>query len=471
LISNSINASLVSAIGSSPTSADAGSLELGLTTVDIVFSRPLSWGHVALGAAYREDEYKIKAGELLSYADFDTTDGVSLGAFDADAGIQVFSGFSPMNSVDEGRDAISLYVDVEYDAIDRLLIGGAVRYEDYSDFGDTVTGTLSGSFKFTDAFMLRGAASTGFRAPSLQQQFFNSTSTQFVSDPGGGGGLIGVQRGTFRNDSQIAMDIGIPTLEEETSVNFSAGFVLQPIDSLSFTVDFYHIQIEDRIVISGAIEKGLSDELDAALDAANADSAQFFLNAVDTTTKGVDFVADWRTGLWSGDLGVSLAANYTDTEIDKIRPPDSLSSVPDIQDLVFPSQDQSILTEWQPRDRINLTGNYGINAWNIMLAANRFGTYTVEEGNGTRQKFGAEVLVDTQISYAFDNGITFKLGGNNIFDVTPDKNTIGQARGGTIVDGNGNTIVDSPGVFTYSRRSAPFGFNGAYWYGAMNFSF
>jgi len=469
-ISNSINASLVSAIGSSPTSADAGTLELGLTTVDIEFSRPVSWGHVALGAAYREDEYKIKAGELLSYEDFDTTDGIS-GDFNADAGIQVFSGFSPMNSVDEDRDAISLYVDVEYDAIDRLLIGGAVRYEDYSDFGSTVTGKLSSSFQFTDTFMLRGAASTGFRAPSLQQQFFNSTSTQFISDPGGGGGLIGVQRGTFRNDSQVAMEIGIPSLKEETSVNFSAGFVLQPIDSLSFTVDFYHIQIEDRIVISGAIGKGLSDELDDALDAANADSAQFFLNAVDTTTKGVDFVADWRTELWSGDLGVSLAANYTDTEIDKIRPPDSLSSVPDIQNLVFPSQDQSILTEWQPRDRINLTGNYGINSWNIMLAANRFGTYTVEEGDGSRQKFGAEVLVDTQISYAFDNGITFKLGGNNIFDVTPDKNTIGQSRGGTIVDGSGNVIVDSPGVFTYSRRSAPFGFNGAYWYGAMDFSF
>jgi iron complex outermembrane receptor protein len=146
--------------------------------------------------------------------------------------------------------------------------------------------------------------------------------------------------------------------------------------------------------------------------------------------------------------------------------------VPDIQDKVFTPQDQSILTEWQPKDRVNLTGTYGKNGWNFVLAANRFGTYTVEEGDGSRQKFGAEVLVDTQISYAFDNGITFKLGGNNIFDVTPDKNTIGQSRGGTIVDGNDidNVIVDSPGVFTYSRRSAPFGFNGAYWYGAMDFS-
>jgi iron complex outermembrane receptor protein len=470
-ISNSINASLVSAIGSSPTSADAGTLELGLTTVDIEFSRPLSWGHVAVGAAYREDTYEIKAGELLSYADFDTIDGVSLGPSDADAGIQVFSGFSPMNAVDEDRDAVSVYVDVEYDSIDRLLIGGALRWEDYSDFGSTVTGKLSSSFRFTDTFMVRGAASTGFRAPSLQQQFFNSTSTQFISDPDGGGGLIGVQRGTFRNDSQVAKEIGIPTLDEETSVNFSAGFVLQPADSLSITVDFYHIKIEDRIVISGAIGMGLDPNLDEALAAANADSAQFFLNAVDTTTKGVDFVAEWGTDLWSGDLGISLGANFTDTDIDKIKPPASLSSVPGIQDLVFPAQDQSILTEWQPSDRINLTGNYGKNGWNFMLAANRFGSYTVEEGDGSRQKFDEEVLVDTNISYAFDNGITFKLGGNNVFDVKPDKNTIGQSRGGTIAGPNGDVIVDSPGVFTYSRRSAPFGFNGAYWYGGVDMKF
>ena len=471
LISNSVNASLVSATGNSPTSADAGTLVMGLTTFDVTFSRPMSWGNLALGASYRDDTYEIKAGELVSYADFDTIDGISLGPNDAAAGIQVFPGFSPANRVDESRDALSLFVDAEYAAIDRLLIGGALRYEDYSDFGSTVSAKLSASYEFTDAVLVRGAVSNGFRAPSLQQQFFNSTSTQFVSDPGGGGGLVAVQRGTFRNDSSVAMAIGIPELEEETSINMSLGVVLQPFDSTSISIDYYNIKIEDRIVISGAIGTGLDADLDAALAAANAESAQFFLNAADTTTDGVDIVIDWGGEVLNGDLGISFGANFTNTKIDKVRSPDSLSSVPGIQDLVFTSQDRSILEEWQPESRINLTGNFTKNNWDFVLGANRYGNYTVEEGNGDRQKFGAKILVDAQLTYSFDNGVRFRLGGNNIFDEVPDINTIGQTRTGTIVDGMGNTVVSSAGVFTYSRRSAPFGFNGAYWYTGLDYQF
>ncbi len=462
-ISNSINASLVSAVGRSPTSADAGTLSLGLFTLDFDITKDQSWGNLAFGAAYRMDSYEIKPGELVSYADFDTIGGVSLGPFDAAAGIQVFPGFSPMNRVDENRDAWSLYADVEYDAIDRLLLGGALRYENYSDFGDTITGKLTGAFDVTDTFRIRGSASTGFRAPSLQQQFFNNTSTQFV-------GGIAQQRGTFRNDSALARAIGIPKLKEETSVNLSAGFIWEPIDRLSITVDYYNIQIDDRIVISGAIEQGLDPVLDAALIAANADSAQFFLNAVDTSTEGVDILANYGFDMLGGDLDLTLAANFTDTDIDAIKPPDKLSSIPGIQDKVFTPQDQSILTEWQPQNRVNLSANYSRSRWSLLVAAQEYGKYTIEDA-GERQTFGAKVLIDTQFSLNVTDHLALKIGGNNIFDETPDKNRIGQARGGTIVDGNGNVIVDSPGVFKYSRRAAPFGFNGAYWYGQLDFFF
>jgi len=305
----------------------------------------------------------------------------------------------------------------------------------------------------------------------MQQQFFNSTSTQFVSG-GGGGGLIAVQRGTFRNDSAVAMAIGIPRLKEETSTNLSAGVVLQPTDELTVTADYYNIKIDDRIVISGAIGMGLDAALDAALASANADAAQFFLNAADTTTTGVDLVVDWGRALDSGgDLGVSFAANFTDTDIDRVVPPSALSTIPGIQDLVFTSQDRSILTEWQPKSRMNLTTDYARNNWFFKLAFNRYGSYTVEEGNGDRQKFGDKILVDTQFSFETDGGLTFKIGGNNIFDQMPDRNLIGQSRAGTIVDGNGDTVVDTPGVFTYSRRSAPFGFNGAYWYAGFDYKY
>ncbi len=471
-ISDSVNASLVSAIGTSPKSADSGTLELGLTTFDLGFSRGMSWGNLAFGAAYRKDEYRIKPGELVSYFDFDTDEnGVSLGPLDAGGGIQVFRGFSPTNAVDENRDAFSLYADAEYDGIDRLLVGAALRYEDYSDFGNVLSGKLSGSFQFTDAFMVRGAASNGFRAPSLQQQFFNSTSTQFVSDPGGGGGLIAAERGTFRNDSAVAKAIGIPELKEETSINLSLGVVIQPVDSVTITIDYYNIKIEDRIVISGNIPTGLDPDLDAALQAAGATSAQFFLNAADTTTSGFDFIIDWGTDLWGGDLGLSFAANVTETDIDSVRAPDELADIPDIGEFVFTSQDRSILTEWQPEDRINLTANYAKGGWGVVLGANRFGEYTVEEGNGDRQTFGAKVLVDAQLSYAFDSGLRFRIGGNNIFDEVPDTNTVGQTRSGTIVTAGGDTVVDTAGVFQFSRRSAPFGFNGAYWYAGADFSF
>ncbi len=469
-ISNSVNASLVSATGTSPTSADAGQLELGMTTFDLEFVKPLNWGSLAFGAAYREDTYEINPGELVSYADFDTINGVSIGVLDAGAGIQVFPGFSPQNAVDEDRDAWSLYVDTEFDAVDRLLIGGAVRFEDYSDFGSTLNGKLTAAFDVVDSFKIRGAVSSGFRAPSLQQQFFNNTSTQFVIDPMTMM-TVAQQRGTFRNDSAVAQAIGIPKLEEETSMNYSAGFIWQPADAWTITVDLYKIDIDDRIVISGSIGTGLDPALDAALAAANANSGQFFLNAADTSTEGVDIVIDYATEVFGGTLDVALAGNHTDTDIDSVQAPSNLSSIPGIQDVIFTSQDRSILTEWQPETHVNLSGLFSRDAWSWNAAVSYYGEYTVEEGGPTRQEFDGKFLVDTQFRYSFDNGVSVNVGGNNIFDEKPDINTIGQSRAGTIVDGNGDLIVQSDGVFQYSRRSAPFGFNGAYFYAGADYRF
>ena len=423
----------------------------------------MSWGNLAVGAAYREDTFKEKAGELLSYADFDTIDGVSLGPLDADAGIEVFPGFSPANAVDEDRDAWSLYVDAEYDAIDQWRFGGAIRFEDYSDFGSTTNFKLTAAWDVIDNLMLRAAVSTGFRAPSLQQQFFNNTSTQFDS--------MGVaqQVGTFRNDSAVAQAIGLPKLEEEESLNYSVGFVWEPNDASSLTVDLYKIEIDDRIVISGDIELGLDPDLDDALNSVGASQAQFFLNAADTTTDGVDILYTYGLAAFGGDLDLGVGANFTDTDIDSVKAPSELSSIPGIADVVFPSQDRSIITEWQPEDRINVTADFVKDMWGWNIGFNRYGEYTVEDGD--RQTFGEQWVVDTQLRYSFDSGLSFKIGGNNIFDATPDINTIGQSRAGTIVDGMGNTIVDTAGVFQYSRRSAPFGFNGAYWYAGADYNF
>lgn len=468
-ISNSLNASMVSATGTSPLEARAGDLRLTQQTVDFEAFRPVSWGSIAFGASYREDGYELNPGELLSFADFNP-DVQNPAAPPGAAGIQVFPGFRPENAVDEDRDSYAVYLDLEYDRIDRWLLNGAVRFEDYSDFGSTFNAKGAAAYQATDNLRLRGSISSGFRAPSLQQQFFNSTSTQFVTDPETGES-VAQERGTFRNDSLVAQALGIPELQEETARNISVGFVLQPADGWTLTADYYNIKIDDRIVISGALGTGLDPDLDAALASANANSAQFFLNAADTTTQGVDLVLTHSRTLLRGALNLSLAANYTETKIDSVASPDSLANVPGIGELVFTSQDRSILEEWQPESRINLTGDWISGPFGVNLAINHFGEYTVEEAGRNRQTFGAKTLLDLQLRYVFDNGVSLRIGGNNIFGTTPDRNTIGQARGGRIVDSAGNVIVDSPGVFQFSRRSAPFGFNGAFYYAGLSWDY
>lgn len=464
-IQNSVNASLVSATGTSPTSAFAGELGLGLLTLGFDMVKPQDWGSLAWGVAYREDSYEITPGQEESWRDYDNNpDGTAINpAFNGDAGIEVFPGFQPANRVDEDRDALSIYVDAEYDATDRLLLGGAIRGEDYSDFGSTAN--VKGTFAFTasDTVMIRGALSTGFRAPSLQQQFFNNVSTQFQ-------GGVAVQIGTFRTDSALAQAIGVPELKEETSNNLSLGVVLQPNDSWTISLDYYDIQIDDRIIYSGDFLSGVNPVLDAALLQAGAARAKFFFNAADTSTDGIDVVANYSTPFANGDLDISIGANFTETEIDSVNVPSSLISLPNASSTVFPDFDRSILTEWQPEDRMSINGFYSRNSWDLNVALNRFGEYAVLDG-GARQVFGAKTLLDAQFRYHFANNVTLKIGGNNLTDEVPDMNMVGQSRTGRIVDGSGNVVVDTPGVFEFSRRSAPFGINGAFYYVAVDFNF
>ncbi len=449
--------------------AVAYGLELNLQTINLDFTQSYGDLFFAMGAELRTDEYKIIAGEEDAYRDYDTDNGVSLYALDRSAGIQGFPGIGPQSAVDETRDVFSVYGDVEYQATDRILINGAVRYDDYDGFGDTVNFKLAANFGITDAVSLRGAVSTGFRAPSMQQLYFNNVGTQFVvdvDDVDGDGDvleLIAQQVGTFRNDSTLAQAIGIPALKEEESTNFSFGVVADITDQLNVTVDYYSIDIDDRIVVSNRLGSGLSPALDAALIQAGAGAGQFFLNGADTETTGIDIVAIYSgLEIVGGNLNLTFAANFTETDVTNLFTPSGSGLEFVDVDQVFSAQDISIIEEWQPEDRVSLNANWGREALGVNLALNRYGEYTVTDGG--RQTYGAETLTDINVSYAFDNGITVNLSGNNIFDVTPDKNRIGNSRTGAIEDGPGGAvIVDSAGVFQYSRRSAPFGFNGAYY--------
>lgn len=455
-----------------PRSSNAYKLELTLQTFNLGFHQEIGDLALAYGGEFRRDEYKIDPGNPYAYQDFDTVDGVSLYEQDGPGAIQGFNGISPVSSVDEDRDVWSVYVDAEYEFTDALLVSAAVRYDDYDDFGDTTNYKLAANWEIVDWLRLRGSISTGFRAPSMQQQYFNNISTQFVSNPDDPDGpQISQQIGTFRNDGELADAIGIPSLEEETSNNYSAGIVLNPLDQLSVTFDYYYIEIDDRIALSNRLsaDDDPSGSLGAALDSVGASRAQFFLNGADTETKGFDLIATYSgIELFGGNLNVTLAGNHTETDVTDVYTAGGLSEVD--PSVVFSQQDISIIEDWQPEDRVNLTGVYTINNFLLNLSVNRFGEYTVLDGE--EQTFDAVYVTDVKLSYTLDNGIGFTIGGNNVFDEFPDKNEIGNSRGGELeASPGGDIIVDSPGVFKYSRRSAPFGFNGAFWYAGLSYDF
>ena len=460
-----------------PRRADAYGLELTLQTINVDFTQSYGDLFFALGTELRTDDYKIIAGEEYAFRDYDTDTGVSLFAEDRSGGIQGFPGIGPQSAVDDTRDVFSLYVDGEYAFSDNFMVNAAARYDEYDGFGDTVNFKLAANFRITDQVSLRGAISTGFRAPSMQQLFFNNVSTQFrvdVNDVDGDGDtteLIAQEVGTFRNDSALAQAIGIPALKEEESTNFSVGVVADITDRLSLTLDYYSIDIDDRIVISNQLGSGLSSALDAALIQAGAGAGQFFLNGADTETDGFDIVATYSgLEIGNGDLDFTFAANFTDTKVTNLFTPSGSGLETVSTDVVFSSQDISIIEEWQPEDRLSLNTLYTNDAWRVNLALNRYGEYTVTDG--AKQTYGAKLLTDVNVSYSFDNGITINLAGNNIFDETPDRNLIGNSRTGAIEDGPGGTlIVDSSGIFNFSRRSAPFGFNGAYFSAGLSWNF
>ncbi|AQS40109.1 outer membrane receptor protein [Shewanella psychrophila] len=453
-----------------PRQGFAYGLELSLQTINLDYTQQFELFGLAMGAEIRTDEYRVNPGDEYSYRDYDTESGESLYDTDRSAGTQGFGGIGPISAVDESRDVISFYAEMEADITDDLLISGAARYDRYDGFGDSTNFKLAANWSITEEISLRSAVSTGFRAPSMQQLYFNNISTQFITNPEDpSGDQIAVQIGTFRNDSKLAKSIGIPELKEEESTNFSIGTVIDFGYGLNMTIDYYSIDIDDRIVISNKLGYGLADELDDALTAAGAGAGQFFLNGADTETTGVDIIATWNTEVLSGDLKLTFAANFTETEVtDIFTPPNSaLDGIP--PEDIFSEQDISIIEDWQPEDRMSLSSLYTQGDWSVNLAFNRYGEYTVTDGDS--QTYGAEILTDLRVNYHLTENLSFNLGGNNIFDVYPDKNEIGNSRAGVIVDNDGNEIVNSPGVFTYSRRSAPFGFNGAYFYAGAEYSF
>lgn len=456
-INNTVNPSLGA---ESPTSFEAGGHEFSQNTTNLDLTRfynnpfdgAVSGINVALGAEFRVDQYQINAGEEASYRNFGIVDQVVDGeivkvdVLGVGGGAQSFPGFRPENEVDRFRNNVAGYADVEVDFTDKFLLTGAVRFEDYSDFGETLNGKLAARVSPSDRFALRGAVSTGFRAPSLHQSFFNTVTVDLVDNRL-------VETGIFRNDSRIAQFLGIPKLKEETSVSISAGFTANLLDNLSISVDGYIVNVDDRIVLTGTFgNDAFGDpipELIALFQQVGATSGRFFTNAIDTETKGLDIVATYDLRSGQNKFRFSLAANFNDNEVqDKLNIPASLVGQ---EDIYFGPQERSLIETNNPDTKVNFTFNYNRNKFSALVRNVYFGEVTRNGFPfGIVQKHDATIVTDVSLSYRLTSNLSVTVGGNNIFDVLPDEQAFE------------NSFF---GVFKYAPVQQ--GSNGSYFFGRL----
>lgn len=469
-VNNSGNAS-VPATDAVQTSFYAGQLSFLQNTTNLDVSRKFRYSakkslNVAFGGEYRHEIFQIQAGEQTSWDNFKRpalidsiapypgmTRFTTFLPVGSASGSQVFPGFKPSDAIRKGRNIYAAYGDLEW-TMDKLLLDGAVRYEDYAENGfsyDNLSGKLSSRYEISSWLSVRGSISNGFRAPSLHQRYFQNTSTQFV------GGLPSNSL-TANNLSPIVRDaFGIKELKPERSTSYTLGLVGKVGNSLTFTVDGYFIKIKDRIVLSTAFNRS-NPLVDAIMKQNNVDSLtsalQFWTNAVNTETKGIDVVVTDRFHIGSGRATISLAANFnhnavvgglhTNSVIDDPKNNPSLNNpaanpANDLGLTLFDRQQRSRIEVAQPQSKINLTFDYTIGQWDFMARAVRFGqvqyihnidpglinkstgAYFNDIAFGVDQTFQAKVTTDLVISYKCSNAVTLTVGGTNIFDVYPDK--------------------------------------------------
>ncbi|MFT7441991.1 MAG: iron complex outermembrane receptor protein, partial [Maribacter sp.] len=336
----------------------------------------------------------------------------------------------------------------------------ATRYENYSDFGSTINFKLAAIYKASDDFRLRGSFNTGFRAPSLHQLNFNSTSTIFQDG-------IPVEVGTFANDSKAAQLLGIPQLKEETSNSFSAGFTAKlPESDISFTVDGYIVNINDRVVYTGQFTPTLvagqpidaaNAELQNLLVQANASAAGFFANAIDTQSKGVDVVITHKADFGANTrLKTDLAGTFSQTrQVGEIKSSQLLKDAGK-ESTYFPEDSRIFLEEAVPRTKVNLTNSLTSGKFNIFLRNVYFGEVSEATNSiANQQNFSSKVVTDLSFGYKATNDLTLTVGANNLLDIYPDR----------AIEAN-----RSDGRFDWSRRSQQFGIGGRFLFARVSFN-
>ena len=440
-LDNTVNLDLA---GSSPTHFYAGKLKNTQSQLNVdvakeyaveAFTGPLT---VALGAEYRHEEYEIGAGDLASYSG---------------SGAQGFSGFRPINAGTNSRHNQSIYANLEAEVTKQFSASAALRHERYSDFGSTTSAKGSARYAFNDAVSLRGTASSGFRAPSLAQQFYTITTTNFsvvngVNTP--------IETGTFAVGSAAASALGATPLKAEKARNYSLGLQLQPTRNWTTTIDAYRINIDDRVALSAnmTLSQTLKDTL--AKQGLLVGAGRYFTNAIDTRTTGVDILSTYR---WEsskvGRFDFTAAYNHNKTALEHVNANPAILTANGLT--LIDRQTINRITVGSPKDKFSLATDWTQNIWGARAVVTRYGSFTVPQNSvALDQTYDPQWVLDLSGSVKLGKNWRLSAGIDNVTNRYPDQ-----------VTSAGN--LNNNGINPYSGF-APNGFNGRYYYAKAAYS-
>ncbi|WP_150450940.1 TonB-dependent receptor [Arenibacter lacus] len=457
-IKGTLNASLEDV---SPTDFDAGGHSLMQNTVNLDFSKffedTLEGVNLAFGAEYRTENFIIFAGEEGTWGTYDvkgnliTDPSTQTQPTDPESGelrpggSQGFPGYGPANEVNRSRSNISLYADGEFEFSEPFLLSAAARFENFSDFGSTLNGKLAARLKASDKVNIRGSVSTGFRAPSLAQIYYNLRFTNFI-------GGDAVDQLLSPNNSPVTASFGIGQLKEEKAFNAGLGFTAT-FGDFTATIDGYYIKVDDRIVLTGNFD---------APQIPNVEAAQFFVNGVDTKTTGLDIVLSWLKNFGDSRLSATFTGNINDMKIDKVNN-GGLDA-----ETFFGERDKGFLLASAPKSKLTLNVNYRKDKFDAGLGFTHFSKvelldFQMLEPTSDYASFADKVMqatdtydskmvTDLVLGYQFTDGLKLNIGANNLFNIYPDQQ---------------DDWVEGGGYWD----AVQMGFGGAYYYARLSFSF
>lgn len=386
---------------------------------------------IGFGSEFRTENFEIVAGDEASYVG---------------SGADSFQGNTPENSGKFNRYNLGAYLDMAYDFNEDFLINGTIRYENYSDFGSATVWKLSSRYKFAeDKITLRASLSTGFRAPSLHQIYTQKSQSSFVA----GQGIV--VEGLINNVSSAARANGVPKLDAENSMNFTAGFGFKPSRNFNLTLDYYNIKVNDRIVLGNTIEFSPTN------------NSAFFVNGVDSRTSGVDVVAGYRNiVLGSGKMAVNFSGNYT-IQNEREGAVKNPASVVAVGQSVIDATQEALLFTSRPKFKFIGGVDYEVGKWGLSLNNTLFGPTKFKNAGMSedlRVEFLTKMVTDLGFNYSASDKLTLSLNVNNLLNVLPEWQFKAENAAGTAILADAASVREQFNLVTFNGRYSQMGYDG-----------